>query len=166
MSAATAILPASMRVFERGWLSSNNILFLGRDESALVDSGYVTHAPQTLALVQQGLAGRPLDRLINTHLHSDHCGGNAILQAHYGCHTAIPVAQAEQVRAWDQGALSYKATGQRCDRFTFDATIAPGDVMMFGDLRWEALAAPGHDPHSLIFYCEQEAILISADALW
>jgi glyoxylase-like metal-dependent hydrolase (beta-lactamase superfamily II) len=159
-------LPPSMRVFERGWLSSNNILFIGRDQTALVDSGYLTHAPQTLALVAHALGGRPLDRLINTHLHSDHCGGNAALQAEYGCRTAIPAAEAAKVRAWDEDALSYKATGQQCARFGFDATIAPGDELALGDLRWQALAAPGHDPHALLFFCEHEGILISGDALW
>jgi glyoxylase-like metal-dependent hydrolase (beta-lactamase superfamily II) len=155
-----------MRIFERGWLSANNILFIGRDETALVDSGYLTHAVQTLALVRHALGARPLDLLFNTHLHSDHCGGNAALQAHYGCFTAIPAAEAEAVRAWDEEALSYKATGQQCARFGFDATIAPGDELVLGDLRWQALAAPGHDPRSLIFYCADEGILISADALW
>src|SRR5207237_217473 len=78
----TAIqLPPTLRVFERGWLSSNNVLFLGREETALVDSGYATHAEQTVALVTHALGGRTLDRLVNTHLHSDHCGGNAALQA-------------------------------------------------------------------------------------
>ncbi|HZV66041.1 MAG TPA: MBL fold metallo-hydrolase [Telluria sp.] len=159
-------LPPSIRIFERGWLSSNNVLFIGREHTALVDSGYLTHAPQTLALVRRALAGRPLDLLVNTHLHSDHCGGNAALQAAYACRTAIPAAGADKVRAWDQAALSYQATGQQCARFGFDATIAPGDVLVLGDLRWRALAAPGHDPQSLIFFCEREGILISADALW
>lgn len=36
-------LPASMRVFERGWLSANNILFLEGEGATLVDSGY--HSP-------------------------------------------------------------------------------------------------------------------------
>jgi glyoxylase-like metal-dependent hydrolase (beta-lactamase superfamily II) len=159
-------LPATMQVFERGWLSSNNILFIGSDETALVDSGYATHAPQTLALVRHALRGRSLDRLIATHLHSDHCGGHAALQAAYCCRTAIPAAEAAKVRAWDKEALSHAATGQRCDRFGFDDTIAPGDMLILGDLKWQALAAPGHDPHSLIFYCADERILISADALW
>jgi glyoxylase-like metal-dependent hydrolase (beta-lactamase superfamily II) len=155
-----------MQVFERGWLSSNNILFTGRDETALIDSGYVTHAPQTLALVSHGLQGRRLDRLVNTHLHSDHCGGNATLQRAYRCRTTIPAAEADKVRAWDEEALTYAATGQQCDRFSFDDTIAPGDVLNLGDMEWRALGAPGHDPHSLIFYCQEERILISADALW
>ena len=159
-------LPDTMRVFERGWLSSNNILFTGPGQSALVDSGYLIHSAQTLALVEHALQGRKLDRLINTHLHSDHCGGNAALQARYACHTAIPVAEADKVRAWDESALSFKATGQQCQRFGFDATVAPGDVLELGGMAWQALGAPGHDPHSLIFYCEREAILISADALW
>jgi glyoxylase-like metal-dependent hydrolase (beta-lactamase superfamily II) len=159
-------LPVSMQVFERGWLSSNNVLFTGRDEATLVDSGYVTHAPQTVALVSHALRGKRLDRLVNTHLHSDHCGGNAALQRAYACRTTIPAAEADKVRAWDEEALTYAATGQQCDRFGFDDTIAPGDVLTLGDMSWQALGAPGHDPHSLIFYCPDERILISADALW
>jgi len=159
-------LPDSIRVFERGWLSSNNVLLIGRDDTALIDSGYLTHAPLTVALVEQGLRGRPLDRLLNTHLHSDHCGGNAALQRRYACRTAIPAAEADKVRRWDTEALSFKATGQRCERFSFDATLAPGDTLTLAGMEWQALGAPGHDPHSLIFYCPRERILVSADALW
>ena len=169
MSAHTrmpSVLPDTMRVLERGWLSSNNILFLGREQTALVDSGYLTHAPQTLALVAHGLQGRPLDRLVNTHLHSDHCGGNAALQQAYGCRTTIPAAEADKVSAWDENVLTYAATGQQCARFRFDDTLQSGDVLTLGDREWQALAAPGHDPHSLIFYCAEERLLISADALW
>ena len=159
-------LPASMRVFERGWLSANNILFVDRSATILVDSGYVTHAAQTLALVRHALDGRPLDRIVNTHLHSDHCGGNAALKDAFGCRIAIPVAEADKVRAWDEEALSYRATGQQCPRFGVDETIAPGDALIMGDLQWQALAAPGHDPHALLFWCEEEGILIAGDALW
>lgn len=159
-------LPASMHVFQRGWLSSNNILFTGHDETALIDSGYVTHSAQTIALVSHVLQGRSLDRLINTHLHSDHCGGNAALQRTFRCRTSIPAAEADKVRAWNEGELTYAATGQECERFDFDDTIAPGDVLTLGGMAWQALGAPGHDPNSLIFYCADERILISADALW
>jgi glyoxylase-like metal-dependent hydrolase (beta-lactamase superfamily II) len=155
-----------MRVFERGWLSSNNILFTGSKETALIDSGYVSHAPQTVALTTHALQSRPLDRLINTHLHSDHCGGNAALRGAFDCRITIPASEADKVRTWNEDALSYKATGQQCERFTFDDTFAPGDVLTLGDMAWQALAAPGHDPHSLILYCADERILISADALW
>ena len=73
-------LPASIQVFERGWLSSNNVLLVDDACAALVDTGYTTHAPQTLALVQSALGERSLDLIVNTHLHSDHCGGNAVIK--------------------------------------------------------------------------------------
>lgn len=163
---STLSLPKGMQVFERGWLSSNNILCLDDDSAVLVDSGYLSHAEQTLALLKQALNGRPLTTLINTHLHSDHCGGNALLQRTYACRTLIPIAEAAAVAAWDEQALTFQATAQQCERFTFDACIAPGDSLKMAGLDWQVLAAPGHDPHSMMLYCASEAILISADALW
>lgn len=158
-------LPPSMRVFERGWLSSNNILFTGA-ESTLLDTGYATHAPQTLSLVRHALRDQPLARIVNSHLHSDHCGGNALLQRHETCQTLIPAADADAVRHWDEARLSYRATGQHCERFTFDDVLSPGDTLTMGEMPWLVLGAPGHDPHALMFYCADERILISADALW
>jgi glyoxylase-like metal-dependent hydrolase (beta-lactamase superfamily II) len=163
-------LPASMRVFERGWLSSNNVFFIdGAHEprTALVDSGYATHAPQTLALVRQALGNeRTLDLIVNTHLHSDHCGGNALLQSNFVCETLIPQTEADAVREWDEDRLTFRATGQTCERFGFTGTIAPGATLQLGGLDWSVLGAPGHDPHSLMLYCAEERLLISADALW
>ena len=48
-------LPPSMHVLERGWLSSNNVLFTGKQRAVIVDTGYCTHQQQTLALVQSTL---------------------------------------------------------------------------------------------------------------
>ncbi|QDD66903.1 MBL fold metallo-hydrolase [Herbaspirillum seropedicae] len=169
MNAPALHIAASIHVLERGWLSSNNVLLFGRDEVAMIDSGYVTHAEQTRTLVRHVLAqrGRPrLDLLVNTHLHSDHCGGNAALQQEYHCRIAIPAAEEEKVRHWDEDALSYRATGQRCARFTATQTLRSGEVLRMGELDWQLLAAPGHDPHALLFYCAQEGVLVSADALW
>ncbi|MDR5736950.1 MULTISPECIES: MBL fold metallo-hydrolase [unclassified Caballeronia] len=159
-------LPGSMTVFERGWLSSNNVLFTSDEGTALVDTGYVSHAPQTLALVQRKLGARPLDLIVNTHLHSDHCGGNALLQATYGCETLIPSGEAEAVRNWRHDALTFDATGQRCDRFGFTGVMENGAALRLGGASWSVLGAPGHDPHSLMLYCADARVLISADALW
>lgn len=160
-------LPAGLHVFERGWLSSNNILFTDGEESLLVDSGYCTHAAQTLALVAGVLGQRPLDRLVNTHLHSDHCGGNAALQNRYpALQTHIPPGHASQVAPWDPVALTYLPTGQLCLPFTFTHTLAAGTDIRCGTRAWQVHAAPGHDPHSLLLFEPISKTLISADALW
>jgi len=160
-------LPIDIRVFERGWLSSNNILLLSEAGSTLVDSGYATHAAQTVALVEDALGASPLSTLVNTHLHSDHCGGNALLQARYvDMRTLIPPGQAEAVRRWDANALSYTPTGQSCEQFHFDATLQHGSTVRLGQRNWQVHSAPGHDPHSVILFDPESRILISADALW
>ncbi|HEX4325742.1 MAG TPA: MBL fold metallo-hydrolase [Burkholderiales bacterium] len=156
-----------MRVLERGWVSSNNIVFLGAHETAVVDTGYGDHAVQTLALLRHVLGARPLTRIVNTHAHSDHIGGNAVLQrAFAGVHTAIPAGEAAIVQAWDEEALHLGPLGQKCERFGFDATFKDGDMLVLGDREWRAIGSPGHDMASLVLYCEAERILISADALW
>jgi glyoxylase-like metal-dependent hydrolase (beta-lactamase superfamily II) len=160
------ILPPGIRVFERGWLSSNNILIDNGGSYALIDSGYHAHAAQTLLLLQHALGGKPLDWLINTHCHSDHMGGNAAVQRAYGCRTSIPVGEAPAIAAWDDATLMLSYTGQSAERFSYDDTLAAGDRLQLGGLEWEALAAPGHDMHALMFYSSAARILISGDALW
>ncbi len=160
-------LPEGVHVFERGWLSANNILFTAGAQSLMVDSGYCTHSAQTVALVEGILGDRPLDFLVNTHLHSDHCGGNAALQLRYpNLQTLIPPGQSTHVTNWDPVALTYQPTGQLCPQFSFSQTLEPGAEMRFGDADWQIHAAPGHDPNSLIFFEPTHRLLISADALW
>jgi glyoxylase-like metal-dependent hydrolase (beta-lactamase superfamily II) len=162
-----ASLPSDIHFFERGWLSSNNILLIDDQQSVLIDTGYWTHAEQTNALLQQVIGDKPLTRIVNTHLHSDHCGGNAHLQSKYPqVQTWVPPGHANHVFDWDPAALTYTPTGQHCPQFVANGVIAPGDVFTVANREWQALAAPGHDPNSIILFCSAESLLISADALW
>jgi len=160
-------LPSGVSVFERGWLSSNSILIQGANGNTLIDSGYCTHAEQTVALVQSALQGSPMHLLINTHLHSDHCGGNAALQAAYPTlRTMVPPGLAAHVRAWDPQALTYEPTGQSCPPFRLDDVLVPGTELALGACAWQIHAAPGHDTHSVVLFEPVSRTLISADALW
>ncbi len=158
-----------LTVLERGWLSSNNVLLHGTPDNpgaVLVDSAHVLHAEQTRHLVAHALQSETLREVVNTHLHSDHCGGNAMLQRVYGCPVRIPPGSFDAAVSWDENRLSYRATGQRCEQFTPTARIEPGDLLQVGSRRWQVLAAPGHDPDSVMFFDDRHGVLISADALW
>ena len=161
-------MPPGIEVFERGWLSANNIFHFGEDNVCLVDSGYYAHQSMTLDLVRNTLDKyglSTLNQIVNTHLHSDHCGGNAELAKTYDCEIYIPAAEALAVESWDIDLLSYQNLGQECPRFMYDGLLIPGQEIKLGRYPWRVLSAPGH-AHSVIFYQEQQGILISADALW
>ena len=164
------VLPDSLIVLERGWLSSNCILGLDGDSATLIDSGYVSHVSQTLHLIgfmlRYGGKTRTLRRLINTHVHSDHMGGNAAVQQTFGCTITIPEGCATIVNAWDDAALLLGPAGQSATPFVADAMIRAGDGLVMGELAWEAIAVPGHDHHMLAFYNPEKRLLISSDALW
>jgi glyoxylase-like metal-dependent hydrolase (beta-lactamase superfamily II) len=166
---STRSLLSGLTVLERGWLSSNNILIHAADGepgAVLVDTGHVNHAAQTVALVRHALNGARLDRIVNTHLHSDHCGGNAAMQQAFGVPVIVPPGSADAARAWDVARLTYAASGQRCERFEVSGTLAHGTPFTAGGRRWEVLAAPGHDPDSVMLFDAANGVLISADALW
>jgi len=162
------LLPPEITVIERGWLSANGIIFTGGPAgAAVVDTGYHTHAAQTVALVADTLQGAMLERILNTHLHSDHCGGNAALQQNWPqVQTAIAPGLASAVDHWDAHALSYTPTGQQCPPFRYDTLLHPGSEVWLGTLPWQIHAAPGHDRHAILLFEPQQRILISGDALW
>ncbi|MFL5463456.1 MAG: MBL fold metallo-hydrolase [Gemmatimonadaceae bacterium] len=166
-NSAATLLPAGVTVLERGWLSSNNVILRGPFGTAIVDSGYCTHSAQTVELVARAASTVPVSNVVNTHLHSDHCGGNSALQARWPmARTLIPPGLAPAVRCWDPVALTYAPTGQECPPFRIDGTLSAGDVIELGEMSWQVHAAPGHDPHSIMLFEPESRTLISADALW
>jgi len=161
--------PLGLHLIERGWLSANQVLGLPADggPATVVDTGFCAHAAQTVALLGQALAGRPLGRILNTHLHSDHCGGNAALQALWpGLQTWVPQASLAAVQQWQVSALSHELTGQPCPRFRAEAGLSAGASVDLGNARWQVWAAPGHDMGALMLFEPQTRTLISGDALW
>ena len=166
---SNSALPEGIKVLERGWLSANNIVLWSQDDVSIVDTGYVAHQEQTLALIRNLLKAKglsKLDKIVNTHLHSDHCGGNAILVKDFRSDIYVPAKEVSAVNSWDDNLLSFKNLGQNCPAFKCQYSLEPGKRILLGAYIWEILAAPGHDPHSIILYQEDHQLLISADALW
>ncbi len=134
-------LPQGMRFIERDWLSANMMVF----DDTVLDTGYDTHTAMTLQLVEHAFERKAPARILNTHLHSDHCGGNAILQARYpGIRTTIPALDASAVLAWAQTELTFNKTQQHCQRFTFTDTLAADTEIELGKLRFRTIATGGH----------------------
>jgi glyoxylase-like metal-dependent hydrolase (beta-lactamase superfamily II) len=162
------MLPSTLRFIERDWLSANHIIGFDpeSDTATVVDTGYHKHRELTSKLIEAAIGNRKLTRIVNTHLHSDHCGGNALLQSKHKCEILVPEPSWQDALSWDEVALTHGATSQTCERFTPTRAIKPEDTLRLGGMDWQAISAPGHDPKSLIYFSSHEGILISADALW
>jgi glyoxylase-like metal-dependent hydrolase (beta-lactamase superfamily II) len=153
-----------LQVWDRGWLSSTQVLVHGRagEHGALLfDAAHGLHAAQTLALLRHGLASEPLRAVVNTHLHSDHCGGNQAIAEEFKAEIWIPPGQAQAVHAW-QG-MSHQQTGQTLPRFTPHRVLDERPIVA-GGRAWQPLPAPGHDPHARMFF--DGRVLVAGDALW
>jgi glyoxylase-like metal-dependent hydrolase (beta-lactamase superfamily II) len=155
-------------VLERGWLSSNNIVFqaYGTVPATVIDTGYVSQSQLSVDLLQSVLGEDQLGRIVNTHLHSDHCGGNARLVERYSAKVLVPERSFDAARRWDENLLSYSDTGQFCARFNVDGAISAESEVCFGAAKWRVIAAPGHDSDAVMFFEPTTRILISGDALW
>jgi glyoxylase-like metal-dependent hydrolase (beta-lactamase superfamily II) len=168
-------LPKNICVIERGWLNCNQVLLLDprgptHDDASniLIDSGYSTHAQTTLDLLAapENLGTARLSRIINTHCHSDHMGGNAAVHRKYGCGITIPAGEARHLRPWDAQAIWMGYADQYAEPFEFDTVMHADESFQGGGDAWQALAAPGHDMDALMFWCAAERVLITGDALW
>lgn len=161
MNAAATLLPPDIRPLTRGWLSANHVALLGDGRAWLVDTGHVARADETVALLRgdPALAGRPLERVLNTHCHVDHAGGNARLQDEFGCPVFVP----EKTEFEEPLA---KSAGLQMQPFRPEGLLRDGDSLRFGGREWVVVEAPGHDMTAVMFFCPELGVLISGDALW
>ena len=164
------MLPSNIAFIERDWLSANHVMFRNGDSATLIDTGYGKFNDVTLEKVESVLSGwndASLDRIVNTHIHSDHIGGNMELQrAHRGCSITVPAEEQMALVNWDSPEQMLSYADQEAERFAWDDVIEAGQQIQLGGESWHAIATPGHDMGSLVFYSPTLRVLISADALW
>lgn len=158
----------------------------------LVDTGMQT--PDTAADWQTAFAGplggRPVVRVVTTHMHPDHIGMAGWLTRRFECRLWITrleyltcrmlvadtgrEAPADAIRfyraaGWDEPALDYyKARfggfGKRV--YTLPDSyrrVTDGEEIEIGGRRWRGVVGRGHSPEHLSLYCPELRVLISGD---
>lgn len=106
-----------------------------------------------------------VDRLLNTHLHLDHCFGNRFIAEKYGI---LPEAHEEDEPLLSMMNMHAKMWGLPCDEAAqpLGGYISDGDTIVMGNIHIKALHVPGHSRGGLAFYIEQEGVLFSGDTLF
>jgi|SRR5918992_185499 glyoxylase-like metal-dependent hydrolase (beta-lactamase superfamily II) len=154
-------LPARVTWQRRPFPDANLLLVHGR-QPALIDSGFVGHAEQTAAWVRAHTEDLAL--VVNTHWHSDHVGGNALLQA-AGAGIAASAPDAHAVAGRDPGCCLAEYLDQPVAPYTVDKPLSDGQVVRLGDADWQVVRTPGHTPGHLSLWQPEERLLVVGDAL-
>jgi len=139
-----------------------NLLLIDGREPALVDSGFVGHAQRTAEWVRAHSGN--LTRVVNTHWHADHVGGNGLLQAG-GAGIAAGAPDADAIARRDPGCCAAEYLDQPVAPYTVDEPLDDGQLLRLGDADWEVLHTPGHTPGHVALWQPEERLLVVGDAL-
>ncbi|MGW1089653.1 MBL fold metallo-hydrolase [Streptomyces sp. NPDC002596] len=158
---AAPSLPSWATWWQRPFPNANTLLLSGR-QPALIDSGFVGHAEETAAWARAHAGDVAL--VLNTHWHSDHVGGNALLQAQ-GAAIAAGTPEAEAISRRDPGCCAAEYLDQPVAPYTVGIPLDDGQVLRLGDTDWEVVRTPGHTPGHLALWQPEERLLVVGDAL-
>jgi glyoxylase-like metal-dependent hydrolase (beta-lactamase superfamily II) len=158
----------------------------------LVDTGISSDEVRALwrEMLATGLKGKPLTRLIVTHMHPDHVGLAGWMTREFGielhmsrtdflmCRALaadtgreVPPEALDFYRAvgFSERAIEIYRTrfgnfGERIYRMPdIYRRLKEGDELEIGGRRWRVVIGSGHAPEHVCLYCEEAKILISGD---
>jgi glyoxylase-like metal-dependent hydrolase (beta-lactamase superfamily II) len=176
-----------------GSLQFINVWALADGEGwAIVDTGLQTRetAGAWRTALKDALGGKPVTRVIATHLHPDHIGLAGWMTRKFDCRlwmTRLEYIQCRMLVAdtgreapkdgldfyksagWDEDAIENyrtrfggfgKAIYQLPDSYR---RLHDGEVIRVGDLDWRIVTGNGHSPEHACLWCEEEGLFISGD---
>ncbi|MBN6189101.1 MBL fold metallo-hydrolase [Aneurinibacillus sp. BA2021] len=157
-------MPASpIQFFERTFPSANMVLLHG-PRPILVDTGFGSDIAATESLLtESGVRPAALALVVNTHYHSDHVGGNHVLQTKYGVPVAAHRWDGELINNRDADACGAEWLDQPVEPYTVQQMLTDGDVLDTGSVLVHVLHTPGHTLGHIALYAPEEKTLVCGD---
>lgn len=112
-----------------------------QDVNALVDVGSDDYIIKEIESIYTGVGKKPVERVVITHEHFDHCAGLKSI-----------------VDAYAPDVLGFSTSGVcPCKPLT------DGESVRLGDRDFLVIHAPGHSGDSICLYCEEEKAIFTGD---
>jgi len=125
----------------------------------LIDSGLKSDASLVKSqLATLGLDWKRLRAVLLTHAHGDHCGGAEHLRSSTGAKVYAGRGDAVVLRAGrprEAFFSNFYFPNDTPHPTTVDIELTGGESITFGDVRFRALATPGHTPGSTCYLMER-----------
>ncbi len=144
-----------------GMLETNCYVLRSGDDCWIIDPGMT---PQPLIGFLRSESIRP-SAILLTHGHGDHIAGvQDVITAFDNVKLICPSADADML---GDAQLNLSASfGMSVTAPQADELIAPGEQLTLGDTIWQVIDSSGHTPGGVSYYCAEEKIVITGDALF
>jgi len=131
-------------------------------ESALVDAGCGRATERLFANITRcGADPRLIKYLLLTHCHYDHTGGAAELKRRIGLDIIAHKLDAKYLEAGDNRVTAANWYGAKLTPFRVDRKLAgPGEDILLGGRKIQAIHAPGHSPGSVVYLTESDGLKV------
>ncbi|MCY4382119.1 MAG: MBL fold metallo-hydrolase [Nitrospinae bacterium] len=142
---------------------------LAGDTLTLIDTGVASTAPDIFTYVESiGRKPEEISRVLLTHSHFDHIGGNGLIAEKSGPEFLGPESERRMIEDLDY-QHSVRPVGRMRDAVSgpvkLAGFIAGGDEISPGGVDVRVVHTPGHSAGSLSFFIPDDGALISGDVL-
>ena len=158
------VVPSAITIVPRlhllGRLSPSAAYVVETSEGlVLVDSGLASDAGLVKSQMKElGLDWRGVRVILLTHAHGDHCGGAEHLRSATGAKVYAGRGDAPILRAGRPREAFFSTFHMPNDTphpTTVDVELEGDEAIVVGDVRFRAMATPGHTPGSICYLMEQ-----------
>lgn len=134
-------------------------------EAMVVDPGMIS--PSECGKIDGFITreGLTVKYLVNTHLHLDHCFGNAHIERKYGVKTRANAADAPLGRNISGQARMF-GLFKDFENIGEIEPLTDGDILTLGAEQINVIATPGHSPGGISLYAPANGLVITGDTLF
>lgn len=134
-------------------------------QCVVIDAGCMTGTEQEELAYYIDKENLKLEKVLNTHLHVDHCFGNRFLAERYGVLPEASESDEYLLKEMKNHArrfgLDYQDDYQPLGSYLHNA-----DTITVGSIEITVIEVPGHSAGGLAFYLKKENMLFSGDSLF
>ncbi len=134
-------------------------------ECAIVDPGMISPEEEQMLVERvESLKLKPM-LLLQTHLHLDHVFGTGFVVKKWNltpqAHQADTFLIERTIEQASQFGVSLAENPPSPGKY-----LNEGDKLSLGSVLLKVLHVPGHSPGGIVFYCEEEKVLVAGDVLF